>query len=75
MADQAPMPDPDRGDTLILLTRNYKRLPTSDRRYYVHPSKETPADKIDFTDPEKLRATWEQGERDARSWLDDASES
>ncbi len=75
MADQAPMPQPDSGNTLILLTRAYPRLPSSDRRYYVHPSRETPADKIDFTDPDKLRHTWQQGEEDARSWLDGTSES
>ena len=32
------------------------------------PSDETPADKIDFTDPGKLRRTWEQGTRDARAF-------
>jgi hypothetical protein len=28
-----------------------------------------PADKIDFTDPDKIRATWEKGEEDARRFL------
>ncbi len=72
MADQAPMPDPDRGETLILLTREYKRLPDVTGRTYLHPSHETPADKIDFTDPQKLRDTWALGERDAKAWLDAA---
>lgn len=69
MADQAPMPEPDEGETLILLTRNYKRLPENDSRYYVHPSEETPADKIDFTDPGKLLETWALGEADAKRIL------
>ena len=59
MADQAPMPEPDKGETLILLTREYKNIPDIPGRFYVHPSKETPADKIDFTDPGKLRKTWD----------------
>ncbi len=69
MADQAPMPDPDEGRTMILLTRNYRTLPEAENRYYLHPTEETPADKIDFTDPDKLRATWAQGERDATALL------
>ncbi|MDF0601025.1 patatin-like phospholipase family protein [Psychromarinibacter sp. C21-152] len=70
MADQAPMPEPDRGDTLVLLTRRYRNLPDVAGRRYVMPADETEADKIDFTDPAKLRDTWAQGERDARQWLD-----
>ena len=70
MADQAPMPDPDEGRTLILLTREYDEVPEIDGRLYVWPSRETPADKIDFTDPGKLRRTWEIGERDGRAFLE-----
>ncbi|PWE27209.1 phospholipase [Pararhodobacter marinus] len=69
MADQAPMPDPDEGPTLILLTRRYKRLPDAPDRVYLCPSDETPADKIDFTDPGKLRRTWKLGESDAERML------
>ncbi|MFZ5965237.1 patatin-like phospholipase family protein [Thalassococcus sp. BH17M4-6] len=68
MADQAPMPEPNEGVTLVLLTRDYKRLPEVAGRHYMSPSKETPADKIDFTDPQKIRDTWAQGERDARQY-------
>lgn len=75
MADQAPMPDPDEGDTLVLLTREYENLPDVPGRVHVGPSEETPADKIDFTDPDKLRATWEQGEKDARAWLEHGESS
>ncbi|KRS13919.1 phospholipase [Roseovarius atlanticus] len=69
MADQAPLPDPDKGETLVLLTRQYKNLPNVPGRIYVWPSDETPADKIDFTDPQKLRETWALGERDAEAYL------
>ena len=69
MADQAPMPDPDKGRTLVLLTRQYRRLPEVANRHYVTPSDETPADKIDFTDPDKLRRTWDLGKRDGEAFL------
>ncbi len=69
MADQAPLPDPDEGETLVLLTRPYKSLPDVPGRVYVWPSEETPADKIDFTDPQKLRETWALGQQDAEAYL------
>ncbi len=71
MVDQAPMPDPDEGRTIILLTKPFRNLPEIAGRTYVHPSEPVPADKIDFTDPSKLQATWEMGEEDARSALRD----
>ncbi|KIQ70307.1 hypothetical protein [Wenxinia marina] len=69
MIDQAPMPDPDEGRTLILLTRHYNGLEEKPGRLYLEPREETPADKIDFTDPRKIRATWEAGEEDGRQFL------
>ena len=75
MADQAPMPDPDDGSTLVLLTRQYRRLPEIALRRYVAPSKETPADKIDFTDPGKLTATWDLGQEDGAAFLQDLQRS
>jgi hypothetical protein len=69
MADQAPLPRDADGQVLILLTRRYKRLPDVAERVYVAPGEETPADKIDFTDPDKIARTWAQGEADARAWL------
>jgi hypothetical protein len=70
MADQAPMPSPDRGRTLVMLTRKYRQLPEKEGRLYVAPSEETPADKIDFTDPDKLLRTWELGRRDGLEFLE-----
>ncbi|KAA9005294.1 patatin-like phospholipase family protein [Histidinibacterium aquaticum] len=71
MFDQAPFPDPDEGRTLIMLTRRYRNVPEAEGRVYLPPEQACPADKIDFTDPEKLRATWACGEEDGRRWLKD----
>ncbi|MFY0309556.1 patatin-like phospholipase family protein [Leisingera sp. D0M16] len=73
MADQAPMPEPDDGRTLVLLTRNYKRLPEVAGRLYVAPAEEVPADKIDFTDPEKIQATWDAGLAAGEAFLREAA--
>lgn len=70
MADQAPMPKPDRGRSLVLLTRDYDRIPERDDRCYVSPSREVPADKLDFTDPGKLRRTWDVGRADGEAFLE-----
>ena len=67
--DNAPMPDPDEGHTLILLTRKYRNAPDRPDRLYVAPSDETPADKIDFTDREKIERTWRLGREDAKAFL------
>lgn len=74
MADQAPMPDPDRGETLVLLTRAYDRLPAVAGRRYVAPSRETEADKIDFTDPVKIAKTWDLGLEDGQAFLKNAQD-
>jgi predicted acylesterase/phospholipase RssA len=71
MADQAPMPVPDEGTSLILLTKRFRNHPDIPGRTYVQPSEEVPADKIDFTDPDKVRDTWALGEKDARRFLAD----
>jgi predicted acylesterase/phospholipase RssA len=71
LADQAPLPEPSEGDTLVLLTRPYDDVPDVAGRIYVWPRDETPADKIDFTDPDKLRGTWDCGMADGRRYLKD----
>ena len=68
MAGHAPHPEPDEGATLVLATRTYRNWPR-DGRTYVGPSEAVPADKIDFTDPGKIRRTWDCGEADARRFL------
>lgn len=69
MADQAPMPDPDRGSTLVLLTRHYSGLTPVDGRTYLEPSEACPVDKIDFTQPEQLQKTWDIGMSDGEAFL------
>ena len=69
MANKAPLPDPDRGRTLVLLTRRFRNLPEHPDRLYVQPSKSVPADKIDFTSRTKIADTWEAGERDGYAFL------
>ena len=68
--DKAPLPEPDEGSTLLLLTRIYRNLPEVAGRTYIQPSEPVEADKIDFTERSKIDETWEQGERDAKRWLD-----
>ena len=72
MFDKAPFPEPDEGRTLILMTSRYANLPENDERgTYVQPSRAVAADKIDFSAPEKVDNTWQQGVSDARNWLAD----
>ena len=69
MASKAPMPDPDRGRTLILLTRRFRNLPREANHLYVQPSEAVPADKIDFTNKQKIADTWEAGIADGHAFL------
>ncbi len=71
MFDKAPLPTPDNGRTLVLLTSRYRNLPQSDRSLYIQPSQAVAADKIDFTEVDKVADTWQQGINDARRWLAD----
>lgn len=71
MVDQAPMPPGNAGRTLIMLTKEFSNIPDIPDRTYVMPSEEVPATKIDFTDPDKVRRTWDLGEEDGRKFLAD----
>ena len=71
MVNKAPLPDPDAGPTLILLTKRFRILPDDDggRITYVQPSQDVlPGDKLNFTDPDLLAKAWKQGEEDGRRW-------
>lgn len=70
LVDKAPLPRPDEGKTLILLTSCYDDLPDNPQRIYVQPTREVAADKIDFSDKSKVEDTWDQGERDGKAWLE-----
>lgn len=69
MLDKAPLPLDGEGETLVLLTSQYRHLPQEPGRTYVQPSCAVAADKIDFADATKVTRTWEQGERDGKAWL------
>ncbi|WP_179380232.1 patatin-like phospholipase family protein [Jannaschia marina] len=71
MVDKAPLPDPDAGPTLVLLTKRFTALPDDDggRITYVQPS-ETPLKgrKLDFTDPDLVKEAWTLGAKDGSRW-------
>ncbi|MDO4904034.1 MAG: patatin-like phospholipase family protein [Lautropia sp.] len=60
------------GQTLVLTTRRYsKKTPVfaSEGNVYVQPSVPVPASSWDFTSPRRFLKTYEQGRRDAESFL------
>ncbi|MGB3554842.1 MAG: patatin-like phospholipase family protein [Jannaschia sp.] len=72
MVDKAPLPDPDEGRTLVLLTKRFRSLPDDDggRLTFVQPSEDVlSGSKLDFTDPDLLREAWDLGRRDGQAWL------
>ncbi|KIT16650.1 patatin-like phospholipase family protein [Jannaschia aquimarina] len=72
MVDKAPLPDPDEGRTLVLLTKRFHSLPDDDpdRIDYVEPSETVlSGSKLDFTDPDLLHEAWALGGKDGRDWL------
>ena len=70
MVDKAPLPSPDEGPTLALLTKRFAALPCDDHVTYVQPSEPVlGGSKLDFTDPSLLREAWDQGRRDGAAWL------
>jgi predicted acylesterase/phospholipase RssA len=52
------------GNTLVLLTRRYRRLPEFTRRTYVQPSRPIRAKQFDVTDPDAIREAYELGLKD-----------
>ena len=72
MVDKAPLPEPDRGRTLVLLTKRFHSLPDDDggRIEYVSPGDDVlSGSKLDFTDPDLLQQAWRRGREDGRRWL------
>lgn len=71
MVDKAPLPDPDSGATLVLLTKRFRSLPDDEggRVVYIQPSDDVlPGQKLDFTDSGLPRIAWGQGRDDGRRW-------
>ena len=52
------------GQTLVLLTRPFARLPSIPGRTYVQPSRPVPVAAWDYTDPTALQSTFDLGRRD-----------
>jgi predicted acylesterase/phospholipase RssA len=52
------------GQTLVLLSRRYPRLPVVAGRTYVMPSEEVPITAWDYTNPAGLQAVFDLGRRD-----------
>lgn len=55
--------------TLVLLSRPYPQLPTHPNRIYVQPSQKVPVKAWDYTNPEGIQETFDQGRRDGDQFL------
>jgi hypothetical protein len=56
------------GKTLVLLTRQYKRVPEIPGRRYVQPSEPVPVKQFDVTNPEGIRKAYELGLKDGAAF-------
>jgi hypothetical protein len=70
LACKAPMPNPNEGRTLVLLTRQFRNKPEDPDVVYAEVSKATPADKLDFTNRKELEQTWEMGREDGKAFVE-----
>jgi predicted acylesterase/phospholipase RssA len=52
------------GQTLVLLTRQFRQLPSIPGRIYVQPSKPVPVSAWDYTDDAAVQSTFDLGRRD-----------
>jgi len=61
----------DRGDILVLLSRQYndRRIPDVPGRVYVQPSEAPPVSKWDYTNPSGLQKAYDMGRRDGETFL------
>lgn len=57
------------GETLVLLSRPYKKLPKINGRTYVQPSKPVAIKSWDYTNPQGVQLTYDQGLADGLSFL------
>ncbi len=71
MVDNVPIHgvENEPGKTLVLLTRPYKNLPQHPERVYVQPSVKLPVVSWDYTNPGGVQAAYDQGVKDAQSFL------
>ena len=59
---------PDKGQTLVLLTRQFTRLPAIAGHTFVQPSQPIPVRVWDYTDDAALQATFDLGRRDGEQF-------
>lgn len=57
------------GQSLVLLTRPYARLPSIERRTYVQPSQVIPVSQFTITNPDGIRFAYDLGVRDGEAFL------
>jgi predicted acylesterase/phospholipase RssA len=71
MVDNVPVHgiEAENTNTLVLLSRPYKQLPEIAGRTYVQPLKPVPVSSWDYTNPQAVLATYEQGKQDAYVYL------
>jgi predicted acylesterase/phospholipase RssA len=60
--------DGDPGQVLVLLTRQYPRLPQIGGRTYVQPSRPIPISAWDYANPAGIQATYDLGRRDGEAF-------
>jgi len=58
----------EQGETLVLLTRQFKKLPAIPGRTYLQPSQQIPGAALDYTNDTALQATFDLGRRDAEAF-------
>ena len=71
MVDNVPVHGVEglEGDTLVMLSRPYSRLPNRPGFTYVQPLKPVPIKSWDYTNPKAVQQTYQQGVEDAKSFL------
>ncbi len=62
----AALPECDR--VLVLLTRHYLKLPTSERVVYTQPSRPIPIGAWDYTNPAAIQDAYDLGRRDGEAF-------
>lgn len=71
MVDNVPVHGVDgyTGNTLVLLSRPYKKLPTISGRVYAQPSRPVDIQSWDYTNPKGVQSSYDQGLEDGFTFL------
>ena len=62
---------PEARSTLVLLSRPYseQEMPNAPGRTYVQPSRPTPIEKWDYSNPQLIQQTYDLGRRDGERFV------